>query len=145
MLTGHFCERIQRRLGLGPVRISPDSYAAMMRYDWPGNVRELENIISRAVLKASFDAPKGDPVVIYPSHLGSDLMTAESKAMPQLPKKKTVFVKDFSFSGEVMEFKRNLIRQALNRNNGNWAAAARDMNMHRSNLHNLAKRLGLRG
>jgi anaerobic nitric oxide reductase transcription regulator len=27
---------------------------------------------------------------------------------------------------------------------GNWAAAARDLGMHRSNLHNLADRLGLR-
>jgi anaerobic nitric oxide reductase transcription regulator len=37
-----------------------------------------------------------------------------------------------------------MIRKAIDRNNGNWAAAARDLNMHRSNLHNLAKRLGLK-
>ena len=146
LLSGHFCERIQRRLGLGPVRISPDSYEAMMRYDWPGNVRELENIISRAVLKASFDAPKGDPVIIHPIHLHSDLSSANLDFRPPLLKKsKVLFSKNFSLNDEVRDFKRDMIRQALNRNNGNWAAAARDMNMHRSNLHNLAKRLGLRG
>ena len=37
-----------------------------------------------------------------------------------------------------------VIRQAIDKNKGNWAAAARDLNMHRSNLHNLAKRLGLK-
>lgn len=144
LLAGHFCERIQRRLGLGPVRISPDAYEAMTGYDWPGNVRELENIISRAVLKASFDSPKGDPVVIDPSHLGSDLIPADLHIRPPLPKKEPVFTKDFSFNDEVKTFKRKMIRQALKQNNGNWAAAARDLNMHRSNLHNLAKRLGLK-
>ena len=144
MLAGHFCERIQRRLGLGPVRIHPDSYEAMTRYDWPGNVRELENIISRAVLKASFDAQKGAPVVIFPLHLGSDLISTDMQPTPPLANKKTIFTSDFSFNEEVQAYKRKLIRQAIDENKGNWAAAARDLNMHRSNLHNLAKRLGLK-
>jgi anaerobic nitric oxide reductase transcription regulator len=144
LLAGHFCERIQRRLGLGPVRLNPDAYEAMSRYDWPGNVRELENVISRAVLKASFDAPKGAPVVILPSHLGSDLIPVNLNYSPPLPKEETVFAKDFSFIDEVKAYKIRMIRQAIDKNNGNWAAAARDLNMHRSNLHNLAKRLGLK-
>jgi anaerobic nitric oxide reductase transcription regulator len=32
----------------------------------------------------------------------------------------------------------------LKRNDGSWAAAARELGMHRSNLHHLAERLGLR-
>jgi anaerobic nitric oxide reductase transcription regulator len=144
LLAGHFCERIQRRLGLGPVRINPDSFEAMTRYDWPGNVRELENIISRAVLKASFDTPKGAPVVILPSHLGSDLIPADIQHSPPIPKEQTVFANDFSFNDEVKAYKIRMIRQAIDKNDGNWAAAARDLNMHRSNLHNLAKRLGLK-
>ena len=43
----------------------------------------------------------------------------------------------------VENFQRHLIRHAVTRNQGNWAAAARQLGMHRSNLHNLAKRLGL--
>jgi anaerobic nitric oxide reductase transcription regulator len=144
LLAGHFCERIQRRLGLGPVRISPDSYEAMTRYEWPGNVRELENIISRAVLKASVDTSKGAPVVILPFHLGSDLTPVDLQNRPSLPKQEPLFSKDFSFNDAVQAFKRKMIRQAIDRNNGNWSAAARDLNMHRSNLHNLAKRLGLK-
>ena len=144
LLAGHFCERIQRRLGLGPVRINPDSYDVMTRYEWPGNVRELENIISRAVLKASSDTAKGAPVVIFPSHLGSDLISTDLHHSPSLVKEKTIFKKDFSFNDEVRAYKREMIHQAIEKNNGNWAAAARDLNMHRSNLHNLAKRLGLK-
>jgi anaerobic nitric oxide reductase transcription regulator len=41
-------------------------------------------------------------------------------------------------------YKREAILSALDDNDGNWAAAARDLGMHRSNLHHLARRLGLR-
>ncbi|UCE57107.1 MAG: hypothetical protein JSV31_18740 [Desulfobacterales bacterium] len=37
-----------------------------------------------------------------------------------------------------------MIRQAIDKNHGNWAAAAGVLNMNRSNLHNLVKRLGLK-
>jgi hypothetical protein len=50
----------------------------------------------------------------------------------------------FIKSAEKVEQLFHMIRQALKRNNGNWSAAARDLNMHRSNLHDLAKRLGLK-
>ncbi len=144
LLAGHFCERIRRRLGSGPVRITPDSYEAMTRYDWPGNVRELENIISRAVLKASFETPEGASVVILPNHLGRDLVPTDMQHNPPLGNENTVFTKDFSFSEKVKAYKQKMILQAIEKNSGNWAAAARDLNMHRSNFHNLAKRLGLK-
>ncbi len=41
-------------------------------------------------------------------------------------------------------FQRRVIQAAVARNAGNWAAAARDLGLHRSNLHHLAGRLGLR-
>ncbi|MEW6269709.1 MAG: helix-turn-helix domain-containing protein, partial [Thermodesulfobacteriota bacterium] len=44
----------------------------------------------------------------------------------------------------VAEFERQLIRRALAASGGNWAAAARRLRMDRGNLHNLARRLGLR-
>jgi anaerobic nitric oxide reductase transcription regulator len=44
----------------------------------------------------------------------------------------------------VAEFERRVIADAIARHDGNWAAAARALRMHRSNLHHLATRLGLR-
>ena len=145
LLAGHFCERIQRRLGLGPVRIRPDAYEMMARYDWPGNVRELENIISRAVLKASSKVAKGNQVVLKPAHLSSDIVSTTAPNGPSLPKNDALFLKRVSLNDAVKEYKKNIIRYALKNNSGNWAAAARDLGMHRSNLHNLAKRLGIKG
>lgn len=144
LLAGHFCERLQRRLGLGPVRISPDAYGAMTGYDWPGNVRELENTIARAVLKASSTSPKGDVVILDQDHLGSDFRTIRTSA-PALPiDEDPVSSSAISLNDAVRHFKIQMIRQAIDRNRGNWSAAARDLGMHRSNLHNLMKRLGMR-
>jgi anaerobic nitric oxide reductase transcription regulator len=144
LLAGHFCERIQRRLGLGPIRISPDAYEMMAGYDWPGNVRELENVISRAVLKSSSIVSRGDPVVLEITHLDSDLIRRNLPIVPSSPKKEMFFSKNFSLNDELKNYKVKLITLALNKNHGNWAAAARDLGMHRSNLHNLAKRLGIK-
>jgi anaerobic nitric oxide reductase transcription regulator len=44
----------------------------------------------------------------------------------------------------VRDYQRRLVREAVERNGGSWAAAARELGMHRSNLHHLASRLGLR-
>jgi anaerobic nitric oxide reductase transcription regulator len=44
----------------------------------------------------------------------------------------------------VRDYQRRLIGEAVERNGGSWAAAAREFGMHRSNLHHLARRLGLR-
>jgi len=142
LLAGHFCERIQRRMGLGPVRISPEAYDILTRYNWPGNVRELENIISRAVLKASSGGAREMTVVLEPAHLGSDLAAPETAAMPA-PKAEPPLAEGVSLNQSVENYKRMLVRQALQKNQGNWAGAARDLGMHRSNLHHLAKRLGI--
>jgi anaerobic nitric oxide reductase transcription regulator len=44
----------------------------------------------------------------------------------------------------VHDYQRALVRDALRRHAGSWAAAARELGLHRSNLHHLARRLGLR-
>ena len=49
----------------------------------------------------------------------------------------------FSISG-CCKIERRVIADAIARHDGNWAAAARALGMHRSNLHHLATRLGLR-
>jgi len=41
-------------------------------------------------------------------------------------------------------YRRREILAAVERQGGNWAAAARELGLHRSNLHHLATRLGLR-
>lgn len=42
------------------------------------------------------------------------------------------------------DFQRDLIRTAVEQNDGNWAAAARELGINRSNLHKLSKRLDIK-
>jgi anaerobic nitric oxide reductase transcription regulator len=144
LLAGYFCELTQRRLGTGPVRISTDTMNVLSQYHWPGNVRELENIISRAILKASKNHSKGEIVVIDPIHLGGDISTEPDQTQPPISEIAPSLTAGRSIRQAVKDFQRNLIRHTVDNRNGNWAAAARDLGMHRSNLHNLAVRLGLR-
>jgi len=144
LLAGHLAERTRRRLGLGVVRISPEALDRLAGYRWPGNVRELENVLCRAILKAASQIPRGDPVQITPVHLGEDLGTPPASLPAGLPDGVLAEPVGRNLHCAVEEFRRDLIRQAIERHQGNWAAAARELGMNRSNLYNLATRLGVR-
>ena len=139
-LTGHFSDRIRRRLGTGPIRFQPGAMVALTLGAWPGNVRELENVISRAVLRASGRSAVGEPLIVQLADLGD----VQSSAVSAQPVAATVaFAADVSLRDAVLDFERATIRRELERAQGNWSKAARALGMHRSNLHHLAKRLGL--
>jgi transcriptional regulator with GAF, ATPase, and Fis domain len=50
LLALHLTRSAARRLGKAFSGVSPDSLAALLRYQWPGNVRELQNVIERAAI-----------------------------------------------------------------------------------------------
>jgi anaerobic nitric oxide reductase transcription regulator len=144
LLAGYFCELTQRRLGTGPVRISANTMNTLSQYYWPGNVRELENIVSRAVLKASTEYLREETVVVEPAHLGSDFSAESIQPQRSIPEPASSLCEGRSLREAVEDFQRELVTMSVANNDGNWSAAARDLGMHRSNLHNLATRLGLR-
>jgi anaerobic nitric oxide reductase transcription regulator len=144
VLAGFFCERAQKRLGLGPVRISSQAMEILEGYAWPGNVRELENVLSRAVLKASAGYHPGEQVIVSPVHLGNDLSSGQKQAHMAVQSSSAAIPAGYSLREATKNFQRQTIKFALDKNGGNWAAAARQLGTNRSNLHNLATRLGLR-
>ncbi len=50
LLTWHFIDKKQRRLGKTISKIPKQVMKALVEYDWPGNVRELENVVERAII-----------------------------------------------------------------------------------------------
>jgi len=130
---------------LKEIRLSQGALRLLNRYDWPGNVRELENILSRAVLKTSQRPPAGPFLQILPEHLAGDLGAA-MYVHPAQPTQRGAPSPEskISLRDAVKEFQRRRIAAALENNHGNWAAAARELDLNRSNLHNLATRLGIR-
>lgn len=142
LLTGHFADRTRRRLGTGPIRFSPDALAAFGRRSWPGNVRELENVVSRAILRATGRVSAGEAVLVNVLDLG-DTFQPEEGSEPGSDDP-VPFASGLTLREAVQDHQRSLIQHALRGAKGNWARAARSLGMHRSNLYHMAKRLGLR-
>ncbi|HOX24290.1 MAG TPA: nitric oxide reductase transcriptional regulator NorR [Candidatus Krumholzibacteria bacterium] len=141
LLAAHFAEAARRRLGVPHVRIAEAAHAALRAADWPGNVRELENVVSRGVLRAARE--RRDPVLVEIGHL--DLGPGASPVpLAETAASRAAAAPALSLAARVEGFKRAQIQEALDRHRGSWAAAARELGLHRSNLHSLAKRLGLR-
>ena len=142
LLAGRFLELNRVRLGIRSLRLSPQAESDILRYQWPGNVRELEHVISRAAIKAlSRGARASDIVTLVPALL--DLETR----LPDAPAPQTLMPLDAplpSLNEAVAQRQRELIEQTLQRSGANWALAARSLGLDPSNLHKLARRLGLK-
>ncbi len=149
VLAGHFLEINRTRLGVRSLRLSPQSEAVLLAYAWPGNVRELEHVISRAAIKAlSRGARRDDIITLVPEWL--DLPAPVEPALEEkgevaalTPERGEKFASP-SLRERVEQTQRRVIREALEACEGSWAAAARRLETDPSNLHKLARRLGLK-
>jgi anaerobic nitric oxide reductase transcription regulator len=137
LLSGHFLDVAQERLGIAQLRLTVEARQQLREHAWPGNVRELEHTLLRAALRAS-EGRAGDVVVIDVEHL--DLRAAPvaetpiaNERRPQQPLREAVD-----------SFTRTLIRTTVAECDNNWAEAARRLGLQRGNLHRLAARLGVR-
>jgi anaerobic nitric oxide reductase transcription regulator len=148
VLAAHFADAAARRLGLAGVRLTDDARLQLLMSEWPGNVRELENVIGRGVLRASFGHDRARIVELDAAHLDirprmseptpSPADAAAGGSRPDAP------TSDEGLGERLARFEREVILGAVQRNGGNWAAAARELGVHRSNLHHRAHRLGLK-
>ena len=149
LLAGRFLEQNRARLGLRSLRLAAGAEDALRRYRWPGNVRELEHVISRAALKVvSRGANRKDIVTLEAELLDLDAQGLAPASTPAATA--TAHACDIpgqagaTMRERVEASQRQAIRQALSSHHDNWAAAARALDLDASNLHKLARRLGLK-
>jgi hypothetical protein len=143
MTASCFMMLVLSRVGLGvrSLRLDKEALQTLQNYDWPGNVRELEHSLTRAALRASraTDKPASH---VRAEHL--DGIFNQSAAGPSGAKNSKMQESFEPLMDSVLSFQKKEILRALNATEGNWAAAARLLGMHRSNLHRLAQRLGIK-
>ncbi|MGY6270160.1 nitric oxide reductase transcriptional regulator NorR [Achromobacter denitrificans] len=146
LLAGRYLELNRARLGLRSLRLSPEAEEMLRRYRWPGNVRELEHVISRAAIKAVSHGASRNEIVT----LGAKLLDLSDGDMPSAPVEDDA--PDMNAAGAAQSLReaveacqRQAIRRALEAHQGNWANAARTLDVDPSNLHKLARRIGLKG
>jgi anaerobic nitric oxide reductase transcription regulator len=146
ILAGFFLDRLRLKLGLARVVLDPGASALLRDGEWPGNVRELDHVLARGVLRATARSPRGTTVQVLASDLEpSSVARTPAKATRNADTLATRIARGtLPLRDAVDELKRTAVKRALEETNGSWAEAARRLGMHRSNLHHLASRLGLR-
>jgi anaerobic nitric oxide reductase transcription regulator len=143
LLAGAFLEEQRASLGLGNVRLGAEAQQALLAHAWPGNVRELEHVLARAALRAlALHAQRPRVLTLGAEDLGLAPSPAPALAGAAAPAA-ALAAPDQPLRVRVQSFERQAIEQALAAQGGNWAAAARTLDMDRANLVRLARRLGL--
>ncbi len=118
------------------VRLDPSARAAMRAYAWPGNVRELNHVVERASVLAD-----GETLAASDLRLGQSapqLVPAPPRGAPtDLGEDATL---DLRSAIEVLE--RRMIREALQRAQGNRTEAAALLGLNRTTLVEKLRRYG---
>ena len=149
ILAGRFMELNRSRLGLRSLRLSEAAENALCQYSWPGNVRELEHVISRAALRAlSQGAQRDDIVTLEPKSLALEsegiVVTSDNETYSAQINTPENNKSHDSLKKLTQAFQRGQIRSRLQANQGRWVDAAQSLGIDTSNLHKLAKRLGIK-
>ena len=142
LLARHFCEQLGSRYRRGCCRLAPDAEAALRAYPWPGNVRELHNVLERAVLLGAGDLLTasdlpGLGVSAAPFGARPDPVAAPTDDRdPATP----IRLPDGGIELETVE--RELLRQALERAEGNRTRAAALLGLSRHTLRYRMEKFG---
>jgi len=117
VLAEFFLKKYTSRYNKPEMRISHQASEKLMKYSWPGNIRELQHTIEKAVILS-------ESAVLKPE----DLFMRSNWQSASQP------------VGTLEEMEKQLIRQALEQNSGNFTAAAEQLGITRQTLYNRLKK-----
>jgi DNA-binding NtrC family response regulator len=130
LLATHFLKEVTSRYRSGPATLSPDAYGLLLSAPWPGNVRELKNVIEAAAVLAT-----GPEIQAADLRVGQPARTVELSGTPTFREAK---------QQAVAAFERDFISRALRHHHGNITKAAEEMGLHRQQLQQKIRELGLK-
>ena len=136
LLIDHFLELARRKRESLPANAPriPDTLPghvaeSLYRYDWPGNVRELQNTIQRYLATQHLD---GNLPLIQQAAPARDL------SLPSAPN-----IEGMSLSDAMNAFEKQVILDALEKNQQHKIQTAKMLGIPRSTLHRKIKELGI--
>jgi DNA-binding NtrC family response regulator len=118
LLAEFFLRKFIRKYNKPEMRINQPALDKLMNYSWPGNIRELQNTIEKAVILTESTIIKHEDIYLRPPE---EIKGAESFATLE-------------------EMEEKMIRVALEKNNGNFTAAAGQLGITRQTLYNKLKK-----
>lgn len=118
ILAEFFLKKYTYKYGKPDIKINQQAHDKLLNYSWPGNIRELQHTIEKAVILSESIVLKAEDL-----YLRNTLIQANNYTFSTL---------------EEMELK--MIRQALEKNSGNFTAAADELGVTRQTLYNKMKK-----
>ena len=127
-MVDHFIGKVSHKHNSRGKTLSPEARICLVNYDWPGNVRELENAIERALVL-------GTTETILPDDLPEAIVESAMPSAAAVP----------HYHVALMNFKKQLVAQALQQASGSYLEAAKFLGVHPNSLLRLIRNLGLKG
>lgn len=140
LLAGLALDQFAQRHRQKPKRLSPAALQFLQGQRWPGNVRQLIHAVERAVIFSDAD-------MIEPADFG--IIDAEPETPSELPVadpgdgSETGRKDSLRVSNAVGQVEEQMIRQAMQRNNGNKKRVAAELGISRSYLYKRLAQMGL--
>jgi len=157
LLATHFLQEAEARYGGKTPPLSLDAQRALREAPWPGNVRELKNVIDAAAvlttgaaidvadLRLSQQAP-GRSEAVGNAQAQEKLRVSQGDSHnDQLSENSSLFTFKEAKQQVVDAFERDFIVRALRRHRHNITKAAEEIGMHRQQLQQKIRELGLKG
>jgi len=142
ILADHFLSKYCRELNRQRT-LNTETLQVLRAYHWPGNVRELENAIERAVVLSR------GPVIV-PSDLPDSVFVSDCEVVGAASMVPSTLVpaansqpQPISLAVAMQDPEKRIILSALQANNWNRQATARELDVNRTTLYKKIKQYGL--
>jgi len=122
LLVDHFQDIYTRKYNKSLKKIPASTIKRLEKYHWPGNIRELQHAVERAVIMTD-----------------SSALQAEDFFFAASADKKGVVLDNFNLD----EVEKEVISQALGKNDGNVSQAAKELGLTRTSLYRRMQKYGL--
>jgi len=119
-LIDFFLEHFRHQHGRPRLELSDEARRRLLGYNWPGNVRQLRNVIDSSVVLAAGDRIEPDDLGLRDPHGGGGFDTLR-----------------------IDDWERRLIREALDRSDGNMPEAAKLLGIGRATLYRKVEEYGI--
>jgi len=149
-LVEHFVTKLNRIRDKQIAGVDEDALKILMSHTFPGNIRELENIIEHGFALCRKGAIGVDhlPMALCappmePEESDAAFFHDEPRAQPSIRPHEPGTAANLEKPDPIKMAEIKMIAEALDRNQNNRTAAARDLGMHKSTLFRKIKRLGI--
>lgn len=120
VLAEFFLKKYTYKYNKPNLKINQQANEKLLNYSWPGNIRELQHTIEKAVILSDSSVLKPEDFYLRNVNSGSGNNSCST----------------------LEEIEKQLIQQALEKNNGNFTAAAEQLGITRQTLYNRMKKSG---